>query len=71
VALSLARYSAARSILAMIGPAMWTWFLADLGWRAIATNYSRIIPVIFTIAQIRLLHSETVSLRYHGTEVSP
>jgi uncharacterized protein YaaW (UPF0174 family) len=52
--LNAARYGVARSVFALLGPAMWTWFFADLGWRAIATNYSRVIPVIFTLAQIRL-----------------
>jgi len=56
--LSAARYGAARSMFAIIGPMMWTWFFADLGWRAIATNYSRIIPTIFALAQIRLTHEE-------------
>lgn len=59
VALNLARYSTIRSVLSVLGPAMWTWFLADLGWRAIATNYGRIIPVIFSIAQIRLLRADS------------
>jgi uncharacterized protein YaaW (UPF0174 family) len=54
MALSAARYGAARGVFALLGPAMWTYFFADLGWRAIATNYSRVIPVIFTLAQIRL-----------------
>lgn len=58
MALSAARYSAARSIFAFLGSALWMWFLADLGWRAIATNYSRVIPVIFTLAQIRLTRIE-------------
>ncbi|MBD2629831.1 YaaW family protein [Trichormus variabilis] len=56
--LSAARYGAVRSIFAFVGPMMWTWFLADLGWRAIATNYGRIIPTIFTLAQIRLTRAE-------------
>ncbi|MBD2690565.1 YaaW family protein [Anabaena catenula] len=55
---SAARYGAVRSIFAIVGPMMWTWFLADLGWRAIATNYGRIIPTIFTLAQIRLTRAE-------------
>jgi uncharacterized protein YaaW (UPF0174 family) len=50
-----ARYTAVRSVFAVVTPALWTWFIADLGWRTIATNYGRIIPVIFTLAQIRLL----------------
>lgn len=58
MAVSAARYGAARSVLALLGPAMWGWFFADLGWRAIATNYGRIIPIIFTLAQIRLTRAE-------------
>lgn len=55
---SAARYGAVRSIFALVGPMMWTWFFADLGWRAIATNYGRIIPTIFALAQIRLTRAE-------------
>lgn len=49
-----ARYGVMRGALACLGPALWTWFAADLGWRAIATNYGRVIPVVFALAQIRL-----------------
>ncbi|MBD2496806.1 YaaW family protein [Nostoc sp. FACHB-280] len=56
--MSAARYGAVRTVFAFVGPAMWTWFLADLGWRAIATNYGRIIPTIFALAQIRLTRTE-------------
>ena len=58
MALSAARYGVVRSTLTFLGPVMWTWFLADLGWRAIATNYGRIIPTIFALAQIRLTRTE-------------
>lgn len=58
MAMNAARYSAVRGIFAFIGPVMWGWFFADLGWRAIATNYGRIIPTIFALAQIRLTRSE-------------
>lgn len=58
MALSTARYAAARSVFAVLGPAMWVWFFADLGWRTIATNYGRIIPIIYALAQIRLTRSE-------------
>ncbi|MCL1472985.1 YaaW family protein [Argonema antarcticum] len=58
MALSAARYSAVRGVFAFLGPALWTWFFADLGWRAIATNYARIIPTIFALAQIRLTRTE-------------
>lgn len=53
-----ARYGATRGLLSFLGPAMWTWFLADLGWRAVATNYGRVIPVVFEIAQIRLTRTQ-------------
>lgn len=58
MALSAARYGTARSVLGLLGPMIWTWFLADLGWRAVSTNYGRIIPTIFALAQIRLIRSE-------------
>jgi len=58
MAINAARYGATRSIFAIVGPLLWTWFLADLGWRAIATNYTRIIPTVFTLAQIRLTRSD-------------
>lgn len=58
VAASAARYGAMRTVFAFAGPVLWGWFVADLGWRAIATNYGRIIPVIFSLAQIRLTRSE-------------
>ncbi len=54
------RYGAMRSVLGVIAPAIWGWFLADLGWRAIATNYGRVIPTIITLAQIRLTREEPV-----------
>lgn len=57
MAVNAARYGATRSLLAWVGPMLWMWFVADLGWRAVATNYGRIIPVVFTLAQIRLARS--------------
>lgn len=58
MALSAAGYGATRTILTFVGPVLWGWFLADLGWRTIATNYTRIIPTIFALAQIRLTRGE-------------
>ena len=57
VAASAARYGATKAVFSVLGPALWGWFLADLGWRAVATNHSRVIPVVFTLAQIRLTRS--------------
>ena len=56
MAVSTARYGLVRTALGFLGPMLWTWFLADLGWRAIATNYGRVIPAVFVLAQIRLLN---------------
>lgn len=58
MALNAARYGLVRGVFTVVGPALWAWFLADLGWRAVATNYGRIVPVVFTLAQIRLIRSE-------------
>lgn len=55
---NMARYTAVRGAFTFLGPVLWGYFLADLGWRAIATNYTRIIPVIFTLAQIRLTRGD-------------
>ena len=54
MSLSAARYGALRTVGAVVGSALWLGFLADLGWRSISTNYGRIIPIVFTLAQIRL-----------------
>lgn len=62
MAVNAARYGAVRGVFAVLGPALWIWFFADLGWRAIATNYGRIIPVIFALAQIRLTRSPDCEL---------
>ncbi|MGC9525977.1 MAG: YaaW family protein [Limnospira sp.] len=58
MAVTAARYGVTRSVLGFLGPVLWTWFVADLGWRAISTNYARIIPTIFALAQIRLTRSD-------------
>lgn len=55
IAVATARYGAVRGLFGVVSPLLWGIFLADLGWRGIATNYGRIIPVIFLVAQIRLL----------------
>lgn len=55
MATNIVRYGAVRSMFACLGPALWTWFIVDLGWRAIASNYARVVPVVFTLAQIRLI----------------
>jgi len=64
MALATARYSMTRTVFAFLGPAMWAWFFADIGWRAISTNYARIIPTIFALAQIRLTRGETWEFAY-------
>lgn len=56
--MTAARYGAVRTVFSFVGPILWGWFFADLGWKAISTNYGRIIPTILTLAQIRLLRGE-------------
>ncbi|GFE68869.1 YaaW family protein [Chroococcus sp. FPU101] len=56
--MTAARYGTVRTIFSFVGPVLWGWFIADVGWKAISTNYSRIIPAIFALAQIRLTRSE-------------
>lgn len=58
MAVSAARYGLTRSVFSFLGPLLWTWLVADLGWRTISINYARIIPTIFTLAQIRLTRSD-------------
>jgi uncharacterized protein YaaW (UPF0174 family) len=58
MALNAARYTTVRGVFACLGPALWVWFFADLGWRSISTNYGRIIPIIYAVAQIRLTRAE-------------
>lgn len=55
---AIARYGATRTVLSVMGSVMWGWLIADLGWRAIASNYGRIVPIIFTLAQIRLTRGD-------------
>ncbi len=62
MALSAVQYGTLRGIFAFLGPALWIWFFGDLGWRAIATNYGRVIPTVFALAQIRLTHTECFNL---------
>lgn len=61
MALTATRYTAVRTVFSVLGPAMWMWVLTDLGWRSIATNHSRVIPVIFTLAQIRLIREDAAA----------
>jgi uncharacterized protein YaaW (UPF0174 family) len=64
MAVNAARYATVRGFFAVLGPALWIWFFADLGWRAIATNYGRIIPIIYALAQIRMTRSECFEPAY-------
>ena len=59
MAITATRYAAVRTVFGILGPVLWTWFFADLGWKAISTNYGRIIPMIFALAQIRLTRSDS------------
>ncbi|APB33611.1 hypothetical protein GlitD10_1290 [Gloeomargarita lithophora Alchichica-D10] len=56
-----ARLVAVRGATAFLGPVLWGWFLAELSWSTIATNYTRVIPAVLTLAQIRLLRDESLT----------
>lgn len=58
MALSATRYATMRGVFACLGPALWMYFFADLGWRSVSTNYGRVIPTIYALAQIRLTRAE-------------
>lgn len=58
MAINAARYGATRGVFSLLGPVIWGYFFADLGWKAIATNYGRVIPIVFTLAQIRLIRGD-------------
>jgi uncharacterized protein YaaW (UPF0174 family) len=62
MAVNAARYGATRGVFSLLGPIVWGYFVADVGWRAIATNYSRVIPIIFTLAQIRLIRGDYLAI---------
>ena len=57
-----ARYGVARGVFSVLGPIAWGYFFADLGWKAIATNYGRVIPIVFILAQIRLIRGEYLAI---------
>ncbi|MGF1589394.1 MAG: YaaW family protein [Pleurocapsa sp.] len=62
MATNAARYGTARGVFSLLGPIVWGYFVADLGWKAIATNYGRVIPIVFTLAQIRLIRGESLGI---------
>ena len=62
MAVNAARYGAARGVFGLLGPIMWGYFVADLGWKAIATNHARVIPIVFTLAQIRLIRGDYLAI---------
>ena len=62
MAVNAARYGAARGVFSLLGPIVWSYFIADLGWKAIATNYARVIPIVFTLAQIRLIRGDYLAI---------
>ncbi len=62
MAVSAARYATVRGVFACLGPALWMYFFADLGWRSVSSNYGRVIPTIYALAQIRLTRAECFEL---------
>ncbi|CAG9460148.1 unnamed protein product [Pedinophyceae sp. YPF-701] len=50
-----ARYSAARAVSSILGPAMWAALGVDLALKASGTDYGRLTRAVFVLAQIRLV----------------
>jgi len=50
-----ARYSAIQGALSFLGPVMWGWLALDLAYKAIGTDYARVIRAVFILAQVRLV----------------
>ncbi|KAF5833780.1 hypothetical protein DUNSADRAFT_9804 [Dunaliella salina] len=41
--------------LSFLGPVMWGWLALDLAYKAIGTDYARVIRAVFILAQVRLV----------------
>eukprot|EP00741_Cyanophora_paradoxa_P008806 tig00001376_g8523.t1 len=46
-----ARLAFTRGLLGFLGPAMWAWFLADLGARALDVDVARLVPAVALLTQ--------------------
>lgn len=55
VSLAVARYSTVKGALSLLGPVLWAWFVADVALKSIGTDYARIVNVVFSLAQVRLI----------------
>lgn len=43
---------AAQGALSFLGPVMWGWLALDLAYKAIGTDYARVIRAVFILAQV-------------------
>jgi uncharacterized protein YaaW (UPF0174 family) len=39
--------------MSLLGPVMWGWLAVDLAFKALGTDYARIIRAVFILAQVR------------------
>lgn len=42
-----------QGALSLLGPIMWGWLAVDLAYKAIGTDYARVIRAVFILAQVR------------------
>lgn len=56
-AAAAARYSGARVALSALSAASWAFLAADLGLRAVGTDWSRVEGAVLALAQVRLLRT--------------
>jgi len=56
-AAAAARYSSARVALSALSAASWAFLAADLGLRAVGTDWNRVTGAVLALAQVRLLRT--------------
>jgi len=44
-----------QGALSFLGPVMWGWLFIDLAYKAIGTDYARVIRAVFILAQVCVL----------------
>ena len=59
-----ARHGSLRAAFSFVGPALWVWFLADAGVRALGADQARLVPAVVLVAQLRLMQQQ--EQHHHG-----
>eukprot|EP00210_Caulerpa_lentillifera_P006434 g6146.t1 len=70
VSSAVARYSTVKGALSFLGPLLWAWFVADVALKSIGTDYARIVNVVFSLAQVRLVKTHGFTSPYEDSSSS-